>query len=195
MKSRTKRPATALLMSMAIAVAGAGPVTDAELAACRNACQKLGSSLMAALGLALKEGGPAKAIGVCRDRAPALAADISKEEGLMVRRTGLRIRNPANAPDAWERQTLEGFQKRLQAGEESAALEFAEVTTVEGNPTVRYMKAILVAEPCLKCHGEALDPTVAAAVAQDYPEDRATGFKVGELRGAFSVRLPLTSPR
>ena len=187
--------AAALFMPLALAVVGASPVTEAQIAACRNACQRLGSGLMAALGQALKEGGPAKAIGVCRDKAPALAAEISEEEGLAVRRTSLRVRNPANAPDAWEREVLDGFQKRLLNGEGGSTLEFSEITAVEGQPTVRYMKAILVAEPCLGCHGETLEADVAAAIARAYPQDRATGFKAGELRGAFSVRLPLTSRR
>ena len=146
---------------------------------------------MSALGQALKEGGPVQAISVCREKAPALAAEISREEGMSVRRTALKVRNPANAPDAWERNMLEDFKRRLSTGEDGATLEATEVTTMDGKPTLRYMKAITVGEPCLGCHGEALAPAVAAAIRRDYPQDRATGFKKGDLRGAFSVRLPL----
>jgi hypothetical protein len=46
---------------------------------------------------------------------------------------------------------------------------------------------------CLTCHGESLAPELAAAIARDYPGDAATGFKSGELRGAFRVVWPAAS--
>ena len=189
------RFAVPVVVLVTLAATGGGPIKDSDLAVCRSACQRLGSGLMSALGQALRQGGPTQAISVCREKAPALAAEISKDEGMNVRRTALRVRNPANSPDAWERQVLEGFQRRLAAGEDGATLEVAEVTKIQGKPTLRYMKAITTGEPCLGCHGEALAPAVAAAIRRDYPQDRATGFKKGDLRGAFSVRLPLHTSR
>jgi hypothetical protein len=41
---------------------------------------------------------------------------------------------------------------------------------------------------CLQCHGEALAPEVTQALAARYPDDRATGFREGQLRGALSIR-------
>ncbi|MFN7177274.1 MAG: DUF3365 domain-containing protein, partial [Thermaurantiacus sp.] len=54
---------------------------------------------------------------------------------------------------------------------------------------LRYMRAIPTAPQCLACHGpeEAIAPAVRAAIAERYPDDRATGFRAGELRGAFSI--------
>jgi hypothetical protein len=45
----------------------------------------------------------------------------------------------------------------------------------------------------LACHGpeEALQPEVRAALDQRYPEDRATGYAAGDLRGAFWAEVPL----
>ena len=40
---------------------------------------------------------------------------------------------------------------------------------------------------CLTCHGAALSPDVEAALAESYPEDHATGYSAGDLRGAFVV--------
>lgn len=34
---------------------------------------------------------------------------------------------------------------------------------------------------------------VTAALRERYPADRATGYRVGDLRGAFSVRVPLAA--
>jgi hypothetical protein len=49
------------------------------------------------------------------------------------------------------------------------------------------MKAIPTAEVCLVCHGENIAPNIQAKLAELYPNDKAIGFNVGELRGAFSV--------
>ena len=56
------------------------------------------------------------------------------------------------------------------------------------------MRAIPTEALCLTCHGETLAPELAAAIAREYPNDQATGFKLGELRGAFRVVWPASSP-
>ena len=45
---------------------------------------------------------------------------------------------------------------------------------------------------CLGCHGprESILPTVREALEAAYPDDKATGFKAGELRGWFWVEVP-----
>jgi hypothetical protein len=54
------------------------------------------------------------------------------------------------------------------------------------------MKAIPTAEkPCLACHGKEIAPKVAARLAELYPEDAATGYSAGEIRGAFTLSRPL----
>jgi hypothetical protein len=58
---------------------------------------------------------------------------------------------------------------------------------VDGATERRWMKPIMTAPLCLTCHGDALDPELAAVIAERYPADRATGFTPGELRGAFYV--------
>ena len=39
------------------------------------------------------------------------------------------------------------------------------------------------------CHGSGLDPALKAEIERLYPDDQATGFKAGELRGAFTVTI------
>ena len=67
--------------------------------------------------------------------------------------------------------------------------EIHEVDPATGE--LRYLRPILVEPACLLCHGaeEELDPEVRRRLAERYPEDRATGFAEGDLRGAFSVRV------
>ena len=46
---------------------------------------------------------------------------------------------------------------------------------------------------CQMCHGpaEQIVDEVKAAIAENYPEDQATGFAAGDLRGWFWVEVPV----
>jgi len=139
------------------------------------------------LQASMQAGGPVNAVNVCNLAAPAIANTYSAREGREVGRTSLRVRNPANAPLAWQRAVLESFEQRKQAGEDVTALEFHELVTTEGVRELRYMKAIPTLQLCLACHGESVDSVVRTRLEELYPEDQAMGYRVGDIRGAFSV--------
>ncbi len=139
------------------------------------------------LQASMQAGGPVNAVNVCNLAAPAIANTYSAREGREVGRTSLRVRNPANAPLAWQRAVLESFEQRKQAGEDVTALEFHELVTTEGVRELRYMKAIPTMKLCLACHGESVDSVVRTRLEELYPEDQAMGYRVGDIRGAFSV--------
>jgi len=147
--------------------------------------------LKADLKAAMKEGGPGNAIQVCKNKAPEIAAETSEKQGWRVARTSLKLRNPLNQPDPWELKVLQEFEKRKAAGEEIKMLEFAEVVTTEGKKQFRYMKAIPTGKVCLQCHGSHIAPDVEAALKTYYPKDRATSFKQGDIRGAFTITQPM----
>ncbi len=181
-----------VLALAAVAVAAQpGGDESARVEQARQTVQLLGQELRSALTEALRAGGPTAAIGVCRIRAPEGAATVSARTGRKVGRTSLRYRNPANAPDPWERQVLASFEARLASGEPPGRLEHHAVVDRGGRRVFRYMKAIPTRKMCLVCHGEALDPLLAARLDEVYPGDRARGFRVGELRGAFTVEWVL----
>jgi hypothetical protein len=159
----------------------------------RELSTQLGKELKAELGAAIEKGGPVAAIEVCRSRAPAIAARLSAESGARVGRTALKVRNAGNAPDDLERAVLEQFADDLAAGRVEGPLEAAFEIKREGGIERHYMRAIPTDALCLTCHGETLAPDLAAAIARDYPGDQATGFKPGELRGAFRVVWPAAS--
>jgi len=165
----------------------------AELTACRTAVDRLGQTLRGALQEAIAANGALGALEVCNVEALPLTKTISTEEGVIIGRTSLGIRNPANAPDDWEKARLAEFATRKAAGEDLGAMEAWEVVDdAAGHKTFRYLKAIGTAPMCLQCHGPALAADVAAAVKKLYPDDAATGFAVGDLRGAFTVSKPLS---
>jgi hypothetical protein len=193
---RFKIAAAACAAGMALmGWAWAGEPDSARVGQARAAVKELGEGLKGQLMAAIKAGGPISAIGVCKTIAPALADKAGAARGLKVGRTSLRVRNPANAPDAWERGVLEDFAAQVKAGTDPGKLEHAEtVTDASGASTFRYMKAIpMGAVPCLTCHG-APEPALKAEITRLYPQDRATGFKPGELRGAFTVSAPAATP-
>jgi hypothetical protein len=186
-----KRIVIAALAAAAAAAPAWADDTAERVDASRAASAAFMETLKGELQSAMKAGGPVNAIEVCRTRAPAIAQEISRAKDMRIARTSLKTRNPDNAPDAWEREVLEDFDARKRAGEDPAKLERHAVATADGRRVFRYMKAIPTAELCLTCHGQKLDSKVSAALERLYPKDTATGFKVGDIRGAFTVEQPL----
>lgn len=164
--------------------------------AAKQAVMEFAKELGGALKAELEKGGAPGAIGVCRDIAPAIANRMSLEKGWKVTRVGTRVRNTMiGMPDAWEQQVLADFQARAAQGEDYKEMGHAEVVEEPGGRYFRFMKAIPVQELCLACHGAAAEiaEPVRTALAERYPHDQAVDYRVGELRGAFSIKQPLTS--
>lgn len=161
--------------------------TDPRIVAGRAISLQFGAELKLALERALAEKGPVYAIAVCRDEAPKIAALLSAEQGAKVSRTALRLRNPENAPGPSQFAGLESFERQLAGGAKADGLELFEL---QPDGRAIYMKAIVTAPLCTVCHGESIAPEVQQALKQHYPRDRATGFEIGSLRGAFSVEWP-----
>ncbi len=139
--------------------------------------------LLGTVKSAMQAGGPAKAMEACQLLAPQIVSEHSQSPW-KVGRTALKVRNPDNAADAWEKQVLEQFAKRAEAGEPLTDMLHSEVVAGE----FRMMKAIATGEPCLACHGKNIEPALAAVIDVGYPQDEARGFALGELRGAFTLR-------
>jgi hypothetical protein len=165
-------------------------VIDPRRVTARSVSEQFGAELKAALEKALADQGPVGAIAVCRDEAPRIAARLSAENRISVSRTGLRVRNPGNEAQLWQLTVLDSFAERLSAGVAPKELEYFEV---HADGSAHFLKAIVTQPLCLVCHGEATSPDVQAALDQYYPWDEATGFKVGELRGAFSIDWPASA--
>jgi Protein of unknown function (DUF3365) len=156
----------------------------------RQVAQGVPPKLLAVLTEEIARGGPEGAVEVCRDKAPAMARAASEQTGWAIRRVSLRQRNPKAVPDAWERAALEDFDRRAAAKESPAALERAEVVIENGQPVQRYLRALPTVDLCLNCHGrdERVSPAVQARLKALYPEDRAVGYSVGEIRGAITLK-------
>jgi hypothetical protein len=167
--------------------------TEDLLAASRAASAELVQQLGAELKKELARGGPESAIRVCRDMAPQIAGNLSRQSGARIARVSLKTRNPLlGTPDVWEQKVLAGFDRRA-AAEDPQSLEHWETVSEPQGRYFRYMKAIPVQPLCLTCHGteETLAPAVKQMLDSDYPHDRARGYTPGQIRGAVTVKRPV----
>lgn len=143
---------------------------------------------------AVAEKGVPGAIPVCKEQAPQLLKEKRQETGWDIRRVSLKTRHAqTGTPDLWEARQLADFNIRAGNGEKPETLEKSEIVSIDGKPVFRYMKALPVADVCLKCHGPAdgLDAGLKAKLAENYPQDQATGYAKGQVRGALTVKRPL----
>jgi len=200
-RSRTLPPLLLALLAAACQGDSAPPMADAgppltaqeeervmELAA--PAAAALATGLIGRLSEALEEGGPVHAVDFCSMEAIPLTREVetSLAEGLTIKRSALRVRNPANAPDTLEEEALRYFASLAGTGD---PLPTAWVQrTPDGG--ARFYRPLSMAPMCLQCHGdpEAFPPELDRILRERYPEDRAVGYSAGEFRGVIRVTVP-----
>lgn len=148
---------------------------------------RLQERLAGRLGQALAESGAHGAVTVCRDEAQQLTAEIAAETGLALGRTSHRLRNPKNGAPSWAQPYVEAAAR----GEPAASV------VVPLDDRVGVLRPVFLSAPCLQCHGppESIDPEVLATLRAAYPDDRATGFAAGQLRGFLWAEAPLLVER
>ncbi len=88
----------------------------------------------------------------------------AEKYGLKGHITSLKVLNPINAPDPWEKKALLAFQEGKK--------EVLEIVDINGKRYLRFMKPLTTEKPCLKCH-------------------TLQGYQIGDIRGGISVTLPL----
>jgi hypothetical protein len=144
----------------------------------------LKQSLLAELTAAMGQGLPT-AIDVCRRRAPAIATELSRD-GAKVGRATRRPRNPDNEAVGWTSDAIAYFEAVHARGEPLAKAQFSRVLP---DHRIAYAEPLVIAELCTTCHGASVAADTAAAIAANYPDDRAIGYVVGDLRGVVWVEL------
>ena len=116
-----------------------------------------------------------------------VANDFSLMTGHKLKQTSLKVRNPSNAPDEWERKAL----KLLESSEHPKDAGIGEMMEVDGKESFRFMKPLYVESGCLQCHGikREIRPEIRQFLESKYPFDQAFGYKEGDLRGGVSITL------
>ena len=148
-------------------------------------------ALSAKLQHAMEEGGPAYAVDFCSLNALSIVDSLSVANGAHIRRTTDRVRALHDRPDTEEARYLHTMLDEWKAG--ATAADISARAVVEGD-SIAYYQAIFINSPaCLKCHGtagETLDASALAVINERYPDDQATGYELGDLRGMWSIRWP-----
>lgn len=137
--------------------------------------QTLSAKLLEAMG----QGGPATAIEICSKEAPKVAEKIGAKFGVQIGRTSFKLRNSKNSPPDWVKPVIE-----------DRPVEARFVDLPDGHTGAVF--PIMLKVQCLVCHGprDQIADQVQNQLSRLYPDDQATGFSEGELRGWFWVNVP-----
>lgn len=144
-------------------------------------------ALSGELQAAMQRGGVPEALEYCNVAAYPLTDSLSAEYGVMIRRATLEPRNPDNRATESEAEAIREYARRLAQGEELSPI----VHQMDGGG-VAYYSPIRVQPLCLNCHGEIgaeVTAQNAELIRELYPEDQATGYDEGDLRGVWSLRF------
>ncbi len=154
----------------------------------QTAAQSFMGQLQNVLMEELRDGGPVKAIAVCADTAQVLTDRAGEELDVSLKRVSDRVRNSNNEPDEYEASVLKKFTRKQEEGETPPFIH-TEVRTLNGEKEFWYMQSIHMQAQCLGCHGEEeqIADTVKKLLSEKYPDDRATGYTLGDFRGAIRV--------
>ena len=144
------------------------------------------TKLMGALMKAVQDSGITHALQFCNVNALELTKSAANE-GAEISRVSHKPRNPLNAANAEELTIIEQYEKLVSQNAEPKP------QVVEKTDHFIYYKPILIpANLCLNCHGK---PGVDIAeenfitIQMLYPEDKATGFELGDLRGMWKIKF------
>lgn len=160
---------------------GVDPAAEARAAA---AVDQLGKRLKERLVTTMQAEGPVAAMALCATQAQPMTREVAETSGVRVGRSSLRLRNPKNAPPDWVGAWLVEQGERPAEGVEGRVRA---ATRADGTAVVRVLEPLAIQPPCLTCHGppEAQLPDLTAALAERYPDDKAVGYALGDLRGAI----------
>jgi tRNA A37 threonylcarbamoyladenosine synthetase subunit TsaC/SUA5/YrdC len=158
----------------------------------RKVSNQLAEKVRGLLLQEIEKGGFPSAVRVCSETAQEITRQFNAQAGHEVRRISLKYRNPQNVPDAYERRRLEEFNILNQKKE--LPNEYSEIVEEQGKKYLRYLRPLIVVPLCITCHGpkENIPQEVKKILAERYPDDGATGFLVGDVRGAITVKTLVT---
>jgi len=137
--------------------------------------------LLANVMKAMMDGGPVNAVTFCNIHAMQLTDSLAGEYNCLIQRVSDKYRNPANKPTETDLEVMVAMNSSNPV----------KPVLVPENGQMVYYKPIKIAMPaCLKCHGSIgteIDTKTLAIISQKYPNDRATGYKEGDLRGLWKI--------
>jgi hypothetical protein len=168
-------------------------ITEQLKSALRSDAKTFMESLKSVLIKEIQTHGIVSAVSVCSDTAQLLTNNYGISKGIYIKRVSFKNRNPMNVPDEFESKVLKMFEEMYSKNQINPETEYVELIEEDGISKVRYMKPIFVQPECLNCHGteEQISTQVKDAINKIYPDDKAKGYQMGDLRGAVSIQKTL----
>ncbi len=158
-----------------------------EVEKAKKITKAFGGALKSELKKAIKEGGLINAMNVCNTQALPITLLAGIEHDVTLSRVSLKNRSPINVPNDWQKVVLKDFDSRFAKGESVKKMAFAKIVENDGKKQFRFMKALPTGDKCLACHGAEINSEVSARLAKLYPDDKATGYLKGQVRGAIVI--------
>lgn len=149
--------------------------------------QRTAQSLQKALKNAIDSNGIIGAIDYCNLHALEITQQATELEKHEIKRTALKLRNQNNKPGVRDKMVLKMFEEASGRGEKiGATLDLHE------SGHVNYYEPIMMKSLCLNCHGKPGKDIAEAtfnAIKAKYPKDKAMGYKLGDFRGLWVVKV------
>ncbi|AFH50844.1 Cytochrome c family protein [Ignavibacterium album JCM 16511] len=168
-------------------------ITEELKTALRAEAKSFMETLKSVLIKEIQTNGIVSAVSVCSDTAQILTDNYGISKGIYIKRVSFKNRNPMNIPDDFESKVLKMFEEQFNKNQLKPESEYTELIEQNGVYKVRYMKPIFVQPECLNCHGseEQISQKVKEMISKIYPDDKAKGYQMGDLRGAVSIQKTL----
>ncbi len=145
-----------------------------------NTKKELGKNLMSTI----QKKGTLEAVSFCNKKAYPITDSMANVQNARIRRVSNKPRNPENQATKKELGIIENFKRAVANNHDYQA-----VTEVIDNK-VHFYYPITTNSMCLQCHGKTnadIEPEVLQTILSLYPNDKATGYDVNEVRGIWSI--------
>ncbi len=143
--------------------------------------------LASSLKTAIEHDGIPQALKYCNVHAYPIVDSLEKKHGVEIKRASFYVRNPRDKPDKTESDILKDYEKTISSG--NTPTPRVSIT----KETVHFARPIILSNQlCLNCHGkigEDIKQEHYELIQALYPEDKATGHSMGDLRGIWSIKF------
>lgn len=146
------------------------------------------SAILLQLSKAIQNEGIEGAIEYCNANISLIIDSLSQTHQCKIRRTSLKLRNPANAPKNEDEVLI--LQKFHENYSQSQKID-SKLMERDGKP-IYYKPIVIMMETCLKCHGKPnihVSSNTLKKIQKLYPNDQATNFELQDFRGMWIVEF------
>jgi hypothetical protein len=155
----------------------------------KAAASSLGNTLMGKMRKQMKSKDKIGMVKFCQEQAELITVGVNNllPDGVKVRRTTAKYRNLINKPKTLDLEAIKYF-RGLQKSGTNVKKSFKIIKTKN---SYTYYKPILMKKKCLVCHSSKskMNPQILKTINRLFPNDKAYGYKKGDLRGLFVVEI------